>query len=207
MSWLSEREQQSVRDSGRVEYFSNEHGFLVESGPVYKACHRIRFCGKRSSRRPPRALTTCLLHQDHVWITADQLIRFHKNKLDEMLCKLDSTENPPSLEKYPTWPLVCRRVYECCLYCQLSGSLSRHSWRSSIFYENWYWISHEIWAFRTLSKAIWPSCTYLWLFAVDNTATHTSMMLELDAADARCRCNTQIMLQHQATATRCRCNT
>jgi len=34
---------------------------------------------------------------DHVCITAVQLVCFHKNEFDEMLCKLDSTENPITL--------------------------------------------------------------------------------------------------------------
>jgi len=38
-----------------------------------------------------------------VYITIDELFRFHNNKLDEMPCKLDSTENTRSLEKYPTY--------------------------------------------------------------------------------------------------------
>jgi len=32
-----------------------------------------------------------LPRKDHVWITTDQLVRFHKNKFDEMLYKLEST--------------------------------------------------------------------------------------------------------------------
>jgi len=31
------------------------------------------------------------------------LIRFHKKKFDEMLSKLDSTENLRSFETYPIW--------------------------------------------------------------------------------------------------------
>jgi len=38
-----------------------------------------------------------------VYITIDELFRFHNNKLDEMPCKLDSTENTRSFEKYPTY--------------------------------------------------------------------------------------------------------
>jgi len=53
-----------------------------------------------------------LPHQDHVYITTDELesFRFNNNELDEMSCKLDSTENPFSesfkFKKYPTPPLV-----------------------------------------------------------------------------------------------------
>jgi len=33
-----------------------------------------------------------LPRQDHVWITTDKFSRYHKKEIDEMLCKLDSTE-------------------------------------------------------------------------------------------------------------------
>jgi len=36
--------------------------------------------------------------------TTDEYFRFHNKKIDEMRCKLDSTENPHSFEKYPTPP-------------------------------------------------------------------------------------------------------
>jgi len=45
-----------------------------------------------------RVLAAGLLRQGNVWITTDQLAGFHKNECDEMLCKLDSTENPPQFE-------------------------------------------------------------------------------------------------------------
>ena len=54
-----------------------------------------------ASRRHARALAACSPCQDHVWITTDVLFRFHKNKFDEMPCKLDSTENRHSFKKYP----------------------------------------------------------------------------------------------------------
>ena len=31
--------------------------------------------------------------KDHVWITTEQLVRFHKNEFDDMPCELESTEN------------------------------------------------------------------------------------------------------------------
>jgi len=34
--------------------------------------------------------TAGLLRQDHVWITTEQIVRFHKKECCEMLCKLDS---------------------------------------------------------------------------------------------------------------------
>jgi len=40
----------------------------------------------------------------HVYSTTDQSFRFNHKKIDEMLCKLDSTEKPRSFEKYPTPP-------------------------------------------------------------------------------------------------------
>jgi len=57
-----------------------------------------------ASYRDARALAAYLLRQDHVYITTDELFRFHNNKFDEMPCKLDSTENVRSLPKYPTPP-------------------------------------------------------------------------------------------------------
>jgi len=38
--------------------------------------------------------------QDHVYITTNELFRFHENEVDEMPCKLDSTENLRSFLKY-----------------------------------------------------------------------------------------------------------
>ena len=46
-----------------------------------------------ASHTHDRALGTGLPHQDHVWITAKQLFRFHKNEFDEMLCDLDSVNS------------------------------------------------------------------------------------------------------------------
>ena len=42
--------------------------------------------------------------QDHVYKTTNELFRLHNKNFDEMRCKLDSTENPRSLEKYSTPP-------------------------------------------------------------------------------------------------------
>jgi len=55
-------------------------------------------------RSPARALAAGLLRQDHVYKTNDESFRLHSKKFDEMRCELDSTENPRSLEKYPTPP-------------------------------------------------------------------------------------------------------
>jgi hypothetical protein len=49
-----------------------------------------------------RALAASLLRQVYVCITTDEFFRFHKKEIDEMLCKLDSTEHPCFLKKYPT---------------------------------------------------------------------------------------------------------
>jgi len=49
-------------------------------------------------------LAAGLPRQDHVYITTDQLLRFHNNKFDGMPCKLDTTENPRSFVKNPTPP-------------------------------------------------------------------------------------------------------
>jgi len=53
-------------------------------------------------RSPARALAACWPRQDQVYITNDESFRFHNNEFDELPCKLDSTENPRSFEKYPT---------------------------------------------------------------------------------------------------------
>jgi len=43
-----------------------------------------------------------LPHQSHVYKITDESFRFHNKTFDEIRCKLDSTENPRSSEKYPT---------------------------------------------------------------------------------------------------------
>ena len=55
-----------------------------------------------ASRIHARALTTGLLHQDHGCNTTNESFCFHNNQYGEIRCKLDSTENPRSFEKYPT---------------------------------------------------------------------------------------------------------
>jgi 2-methylcitrate dehydratase PrpD len=59
-----------------------------------------------SFRGPARALAAGLRRQDHVYNTTDEWFRLHNKKIDEMRCKLDSTENPRSFEKYPTQPAI-----------------------------------------------------------------------------------------------------
>jgi len=49
-------------------------------------------------------LAAGLPRQDHVYRITDDLLRFHNQKIDGMCCKLDSTENMRSFEKYPTPP-------------------------------------------------------------------------------------------------------
>jgi len=51
-----------------------------------------------------RVLAAGLPRQDHVCKTTDESFCFHNQNFDEMRCKLDSTENPRSFEKYPTPP-------------------------------------------------------------------------------------------------------
>ena len=55
-----------------------------------------------ASRRHAQALAACSTRLDHAYITTDESFRFHDNKFDEIPCKTDSTENPRSVEKYPT---------------------------------------------------------------------------------------------------------
>jgi len=62
------------------------------------------------SASPARALAAGLRRQDQVYKTTDELFRLHNKKIDEMRCKLDSSENPRSFEKYPTPPLTPARA-------------------------------------------------------------------------------------------------
>ena len=53
---------------------------------------------------PQPCLSAGRRHQDHVYKTTEESLSFHNKIFDEMCCKLDSTENPRSFEKYPTPP-------------------------------------------------------------------------------------------------------
>jgi len=57
---------------------------------------------RRLLASPARALAADLLRQDHVLSTIEQIFRFHKNKIEKMLCRLDCIENPRLFDKYPT---------------------------------------------------------------------------------------------------------
>jgi len=46
-----------------------------------------------ASRSHARALAACLPRPDHVYITTDELFRFHNNRFDEMSRNLNSTVN------------------------------------------------------------------------------------------------------------------
>ena len=59
-----------------------------------------------ASHRYARALAAGLPRQDHVYITNDELFRFHKIEIDEMPCNLDPNENPRLFETYPTPPCL-----------------------------------------------------------------------------------------------------
>ena len=54
----------------------------------------------RSSRHAS-ALAAGSLRQDHAWITAEQLFRFHKYEFDDVLCKLNATEYTRSFQIQP----------------------------------------------------------------------------------------------------------
>jgi len=56
---------------------------------------------------------------NHVWITAKQLVRFEKNKFDEMLCKLDSAKYARAFQMNPTLVLPEKRGS-----CSMLGRLS-----------------------------------------------------------------------------------
>jgi len=51
-----------------------------------------------------RALAAGLPCQNNSYKTTYESFRFYSKFFDEMYCKLDSTENPRSLQKYPTPP-------------------------------------------------------------------------------------------------------
>jgi len=59
---------------------------------------------KQMENSPARALAASLPRQDHVFYTTDESSRFHNKKTDAVRCKLNSTENLCSFEKYPTPP-------------------------------------------------------------------------------------------------------
>jgi len=61
-------------------------------------CQRLAF----ASRSHARALAACLPHQNHVYITTDELFRFHKMKFDETPYNLVSIESAHSFKKYAT---------------------------------------------------------------------------------------------------------
>jgi len=63
-----------------------------------------------ASRSHARALAVGLPRQDHVWIFADQSVHFHKNELDEMPWKLDSSEYASLLNFVR--PLFCNPTNE-----------------------------------------------------------------------------------------------
>jgi len=52
------------------------------------------------------ALAAGLPRQDHVWITTNNLFRYHNNEFDEMCCKVDSTEFARSIQTKPNPALI-----------------------------------------------------------------------------------------------------
>jgi len=72
----------------------------MANSPAKIKCYRSAFV----SRRHARALAARLPRQDHVFVTTDELFRFHNNESDEIPCTLNSTDNPRSFEKYLTPP-------------------------------------------------------------------------------------------------------
>ena len=57
-----------------------------------------------SWRGKPAASARAELRKANADANADESFRFHNKNFDEIRCKLDSTENPRSFEKYPTPP-------------------------------------------------------------------------------------------------------
>jgi len=71
----------------------------ITSGPNILSSYFLHWS---ASRRHARALATGLPRQDHVLITTEQLVRFHKNEFDEMLCRLDSVRYARAFQQSPT---------------------------------------------------------------------------------------------------------
>ena len=65
--------------------------------------HNTQKLNRQHTKFKQTALATLSLHIDHIWITTDQLVRFYENEFNEMRCKLNSTENLRSFEKYQTY--------------------------------------------------------------------------------------------------------
>jgi len=96
---------------GKNQIFS--HGLcsshLTVRGPrgkLYLSCQTPQFCYKNS--------------------TTDESFRFHNQRFDEMRCKLDSTENPRSFEKYPIPPWISP-----------GKAFFRRTWTSILLPDNW----------------------------------------------------------------------
>jgi len=64
-----------------------------QNSALHNPCLEGGVCNAGSSLNPllstGRRFATS---KDHVWIAAEQFVRFYKNKFDERLCQLDSTE-------------------------------------------------------------------------------------------------------------------
>jgi len=76
------------------EHIANSLGKIIS----YRSAFAFRSSYSSAATRWPQSC--------RVKITFTKLptFRFHNKKIDEMRCKLDSTENPRSFEKYPTPP-------------------------------------------------------------------------------------------------------
>jgi len=75
--------------------------YILILGTHSKFARKRIFSRSALSFRSPQAarvLAAGLPHQDHVYSTTDESLRFHNNKFDEMRCKLDSTENLRAFE-------------------------------------------------------------------------------------------------------------
>jgi len=80
-------------DTFNTERLANSLGRIIRSAFAF--------------RSSARALAAGLPRQDQVYKTTDttdESFRFHNKKIDKIRCKLGSTENPRSFEKYPTPP-------------------------------------------------------------------------------------------------------
>ena len=85
------------------EHIPNSYGTIK--------CYRSAF----ASCNPARAIPACLPRHGHhhIWIAADNLFCLHKDKFDEMPCKLDSAEYARSFQTNPTLPGCFFGAYLC----------------------------------------------------------------------------------------------
>jgi len=127
-------------------------------------------------RSPARALAVGLLRQDHIYITTDEFFRFRNNRFDEMPCKLDSTENLQSFEKYltPPWLESPRVVSHTCtsqVTAHTHTHIHIHTHTHIHKYIHTYIHTHT--HTRTHAHPHTPAHTHIQAYTLTHTHTHT----------------------------------